>query len=61
MKTYKVEGVGEDFIPSTIDFKYIDEVIQVEDRDCFVTARSLARQEGILVGGSSGMALLPRN
>ncbi len=57
MKTYKVEGVGEDFIPSTIDFKYIDEVIQVEDRDCFVTARSLARQEGILVGGSSGMAL----
>lgn len=57
LKTYKVEGVGEDFIPSTIDFSYIDDVIQVGDRDCFVTARRLAREEGILVGGSSGMAL----
>ncbi len=57
MKTYKVEGVGEDFIPSTIDFRYIDDVIQVHDRECFTTARKLARQEGILVGGSSGMAL----
>lgn len=57
MKTYKVEGVGEDFIPSTIDFDYIDEVIQVSDRDCFIAARRLARDEGILVGGSSGMAL----
>jgi cystathionine beta-synthase len=57
MKTYKVEGVGEDFIPTTIDFRYIDEVIQVGDRDCFITARKLARDEGILVGGSSGMAL----
>ncbi len=57
MKTYKVEGVGEDFIPSTIDFNYIDEVIQVEDKDCFLTARSLAREEGLLTGGSSGMVL----
>lgn len=57
MKTYKVEGVGEDFIPSTIDFAYIDEVIQVSDRDCFTTARTLAADEGILAGGSSGMAL----
>lgn len=57
MKTYKVEGVGEDFIPSTIDFTYIDDVLQVEDKDCFTTARRLAREEGILVGGSSGMAL----
>jgi cystathionine beta-synthase len=57
MKTYKVEGVGEDFIPSTIDFDYIDDVIQVGDRECFETARRLAREEGILVGGSSGMAL----
>lgn len=56
-KTYKVEGVGEDFIPSTIDFSIIDDVIQIEDRDCFLTARKLARQEGVLVGGSSGMAL----
>lgn len=57
MKTYKVEGVGEDFIPTTIDFSYIDDVIQVGDKDCFTTARKLARQEGILGGGSSGMAL----
>ena len=57
MKTYKVEGVGEDFIPSTIDFRYIDDVIQVGDQDCFVSARRLARDEGILVGGSSGMVL----
>ncbi len=57
MKTYKVEGVGEDFIPSTIDFKYIDDVIQVADKDCFWPARQLARQEGILTGGSGGMAL----
>lgn len=57
MKTYKVEGVGEDFIPSTIDFRFIDDVIQVEDKDCFVTARRLARDEGILGGGSTGMAL----
>lgn len=57
VKTYKVEGVGEDFIPGTIDFSFIDDVIQVTDRDCFVTARRLAREEGILIGGSSGMAL----
>lgn len=56
MKTYKVEGVGEDFIPSTIDFSYIDDVIQVSDKDCFVSARQLAQDEGILAGGSSGMA-----
>lgn len=56
-KTYKVEGVGEDFIPSTIDFTYIDEVITVSDKDSFTTARRLAREEGILSGGSSGLAL----
>lgn len=57
MKTYKVEGVGEDFIPTTIDFRYIDDVIEVSDQDCFLTARRLAREEGILAGGSSGMVL----
>lgn len=56
-KTYKVEGVGEDFLPTTIDFRYIDDVIAVADRDCFFTARALAAKEGILAGGSSGMAL----
>ena len=57
MKTYKVEGVGEDFIPSTIDFNYIDDVIQVDDRQAFITARQLVRKEAILTGGSGGLAM----
>lgn len=56
-KTYKVEGVGEDFLPKTMDFSVVDDVIQVGDKDCFLTARRLANEEGILSGGSSGMAL----
>lgn len=55
--TYKVEGVGEDFIPKTIDFTYIDDVIAVCDKDCFLIARRLTQEEGILAGGSSGMVL----
>jgi len=54
--TYKVEGVGEDFIPSVYDFTLIDDVIAVNDRDALNTTRRLAREEGIFVGGSSGMA-----
>jgi len=56
-KTYKVEGVGEDFLPETMNFSVVDEVISVSDKDCFLTARDLAQKEGILAGGSSGMAL----
>jgi cystathionine beta-synthase len=56
-KTYKVEGVGEDFIPGTIDFSVIDDVVVIGDKESFVTARRLAREEGILAGGSSGLAL----
>ena len=54
---YKVEGVGEDFIPGTIDLKIGDRIIQVTDQESFVMARRLAREEGILVGGSSGLAV----
>jgi cystathionine beta-synthase len=54
---YKVEGVGEDFMPGTMDIKLVDRIIQVTDKQSFVAARRLAREEGILVGGSSGMAL----
>jgi cystathionine beta-synthase len=54
---YKVEGVGEDFWPGSFDRDVVDEFIQVTDRESFVAARKLARLEGILVGGSSGMAL----
>lgn len=56
-KTYKVEGIGEDMIPTTIDFSCIDDVIQVSDRDSFLTARRLCREEGIFAGGSSGTVL----
>lgn len=54
---YKVEGIGEDFLPTTIDFKYIDEVVRVTDKECFVTAREMVRQEGILCGGSCGASV----
>jgi cystathionine beta-synthase len=52
---YKVEGIGGDKIPSTIWFDWIDEFRQVPDRTSLVTARRLAREEGILAGGSTGL------
>jgi len=55
--SYKVEGIGEDFFPSTIDLKLIDEVYQLNDKQCFETARQLARREGLLTGGSGGAAV----
>jgi len=51
---YKVEGIGEDFIPDTVDLSLIDEIVQISDRDSFQTARRLAREEGMFVGSSSG-------
>ncbi|MFQ6103632.1 MAG: cystathionine beta-synthase [Candidatus Glassbacteria bacterium] len=56
-RPYKVEGIGEDLIPGTLHFEYIDEVHTVTDKESFHWARRLAREEGILVGGSSGSAL----
>ncbi|HET6947002.1 MAG TPA: cystathionine beta-synthase [bacterium] len=55
--TYKVEGIGEDFLPETMDFSVVNEVVQVGDRESFVTARRLVRDEGIFCGGSSGTAV----
>jgi cystathionine beta-synthase len=56
-KTYKVEGIGEDFLPSTTDISAVDEIVRVNDRESFLWARQLVRQEGIFAGGSSGSAL----
>ncbi|HLG20500.1 MAG TPA: pyridoxal-phosphate dependent enzyme [Bdellovibrionota bacterium] len=57
LTTYKVEGFGEDFLPGAIDFKMIDEMVQVNDKECFQTARDLAKKEGLFVGGSCGGAV----
>ncbi len=52
--SYFVEGIGEDFLPSTIDMKCMDDIVQVSDQECFTMARRLNREEGLFVGGSSG-------
>jgi cystathionine beta-synthase len=57
MHTYKVEGVGEDFWPGTFDPTLVDAWSKVSDRDSFLAARRLTREEGILIGGSGGLAL----
>ncbi|WP_437677487.1 pyridoxal-phosphate dependent enzyme [Sorangium sp. So ce131] len=54
---YKVEGIGEDFFPSTMNLKIIDEIIRVDDKECFLMARDLVRLEGLFVGGSAGAAV----
>jgi cystathionine beta-synthase len=56
-RPYLVEGIGEDFMPSTFDPSVVDRYVRVSDRDSFLTARAITRQEGILVGGSSGTAM----
>jgi cystathionine beta-synthase len=53
---YLVEGVGEDFLPSTFDPAVVDRFITVSDRDSFLMARRLAREEGVMTGGSGGLA-----
>ena len=56
-KTYVVEGIGEDFFPTTMNLKILDDIIQVNDEECFVVARRLAKLEGLLTGGSGGGCL----
>ena len=55
--TYKIEGVGEDFIPGTTDFSVVDRIVACSDRDGLNTARRLAREEAIFTGGSGGMVM----
>ncbi|CAN5519180.1 cystathionine beta-synthase [soil metagenome] len=57
LHAYKVEGVGEDFWPGTFDRTMVDQWVQVSDRDSLLTARDVTREEGILIGGSGGMAV----
>lgn len=57
VSTYHVEGIGYDFIPDVLEYDHIDEWIYSNDRDSFLMARRLIREEGLLVGGSSGAAV----
>jgi cystathionine beta-synthase len=57
-KSYKVEGIGEDFLPATVDLRAIDRIERVSDKDSFLMTRRACREEGLLVGGSSGTALV---
>jgi cystathionine beta-synthase len=55
--SYKVEGIGEDFFPSTANLKIIDDIVRVDDKECFTMTRDLVRLEGIYCGGSCGAAV----
>ncbi|MCP4416365.1 MAG: cystathionine beta-synthase [Chloroflexi bacterium] len=54
---YKIEGIGEDFLPSTLDLSVVDHVVQTEDKESFLMTRRLVREEGIFCGGSCGSAV----
>jgi cystathionine beta-synthase len=55
-KSYAVEGIGMSYLPETVDMRVIDEMTRVSDRESFLMARRIAREEGLLVGGSAGTA-----
>lgn len=57
MHTYKIEGIGEDFIPGTVDLSLVDEIKIVSDKEAYKIARELAEKEALLVGSSSGAAV----
>ncbi len=55
--SYKVEGIGEDFFPSTMNLKILDDIVRVDDKECFLMTRAMTREEGLFVGGSGGAAV----
>ncbi|MCP4501186.1 MAG: pyridoxal-phosphate dependent enzyme [Deltaproteobacteria bacterium] len=55
--SYYVEGIGEDFMPTTVDLSVMDDCVQVTDKESFMMARRLIREEGLLIGGSAGSAV----
>ncbi|HSY25842.1 MAG TPA: pyridoxal-phosphate dependent enzyme [Polyangiaceae bacterium] len=55
--SYKVEGIGEDFFPTTMNLGILDDIVRVDDKECFLMTRDLTRLEGIFVGGSGGAAV----
>ena len=57
-KTYKIEGIGEDFIPKNYDLSVIDDMIRVEDKESFIMTRDLLTKEGLYSGVSSGSAVV---
>lgn len=57
LRTYKIEGIGEDFLPGSLDLSVCDEVVQSDDKESFLITRRLVREEGIFCGGSSGSAV----
>jgi cystathionine beta-synthase len=57
LRTYKVEGIGQDWLPGTLHFEVIDDMVEVTDKESFLMARRLTRDEGIFAGGSSGSAV----
>ncbi len=57
LKTYKVEGIGQDWLPGTLNFDVIDDMVEVNDKESFTMCRKLTREEGLFAGGSCGTAM----
>ena len=57
VKSYAVEGIGYDFIPDVLDNSLVDEYVKIDDKNSFLMARRLIKEEGLLIGGSSGSAV----